>query len=89
MARDDRDSSPPAGAFEYPEEIEGGHILGVDTRGKPVYFDESDQVAFEAIEREDVYEAGETRGEGPIEKVIDEVADAVGWDDLFEDTDGN
>lgn len=92
MKPEDRSNDPPAGAFEYPEEVAGGHIVGVDTRGKPVYFDRNDRVAFEAVQREDVYEAGETRGEGPLEKIVDEIEDAVGWESLFaeddEDTDG-
>lgn len=85
MRPEDRDGSPPAGAFEFPEEVEGGHIVGVDTRGKPVYFDENDQVAFDAVERDEAYEAGETRGEGPLEKIVDDIEDAIGWDTLFSD----
>ncbi|MEE6210606.1 hypothetical protein U3A55_10615 [Salarchaeum sp. III] len=40
-------------------------------------------------ERDSSPPAGETRGQGPLEEIVDEIADAVGWDELFEDTDGN
>jgi len=81
---------PHKGAFEHSELVDDAELVGIDTQGKPVYYDPHGNVAFDAIQRGDSYEEGEQRGEGPLESIVEEIEDAVGWDRLVhgEDTEG-
>ncbi|MFC7166495.1 hypothetical protein [Halospeciosus flavus] len=67
---------------EYPDEIDGAPIVGIDAGGVPVYFDREKEEAFEAIGRENDYKRGELRGEGPLKNVIEDVEAVTGWDVL-------
>lgn len=81
------DNVPHKGALEHPDTIGDGELVGVDSQGKPVYYDPHDNVAFDGVERGDGYEAGDRRGEGPLESVVTAVEDAVGWESLVGDED--
>lgn len=79
----DRDEDPT-----FPEEHEGGDLIGVESRGSPIYYDEDAHSAFEARVDDGVrpgranerqLEEGATVGD-----LIDDVRDRSGWDWLSE-----
>lgn len=67
---------------DYPDEHEGGQLVGLDAHGAPVYFEPTDQRAFDLLHTEDTYERNEDRGSGPLEDVVEKIEETVGWDEL-------
>lgn len=76
--------APTEPLTEYPEEVEGARLVGVDSTGVPIYFDESERRAFEVVQRSDAFRPGEERGDGGLASVVDEVETITGWEALSE-----
>lgn len=76
-------SDPYRGQIDdYPSEHEDGRLVGVDTKGSPIYFEPTDQRAYDILRSGDTYERNEDRGSGPLESIIEEIEETVGWGDL-------
>lgn len=69
---------------DVPEEVENGRLVGVDGTGVPIYFDETSERAFEAIERNGEWVVGEQRTGGELADVVDDIATLTGWEGLSE-----
>lgn len=74
--------SPTERLTEYPDDFENGRLVGVNKSGLPVYFEPADQRAREVVETDGDLEPREPRWDGPIESIIDDIEDAIGWESL-------
>lgn len=76
-------SDPYGGSSkDYPDEHEGGQLVGLDAQGAPVYFEPTDQRAYDLLRTDDAYQRNEDRGSGPLEDIVEEIEERVGWDEL-------
>ena len=67
---------------EYPDEYEGSQLVGLDAHGAPVYFEPTDQRAYDLLRSDDEYQRNQDRGSGPLEDIIEDIEEAVGWGEL-------
>lgn len=64
---------------DVPEHVEGARLAGVDATGVPIYFDEANERAFEAIERDGEWVVGEERTRGALADIVDDIGALTGW----------
>ncbi|MCG1002726.1 MULTISPECIES: hypothetical protein [Halobacterium] len=64
---------------DVPERVEGTRLVGVDAAGVAIYFDEADERAVEAVERDGEWVVGDERTRGALEDVVDDIGTLTGW----------
>ncbi len=75
----------PTNAFDdIPGEVDGSRLVGVDSAGAPIYYDETAETAYVGSEGAEGWTTGEERGSGPISDVIARIEELTGWDALSE-----
>lgn len=67
---------------EYPDEYEGSQLVGLDSQGSPIYFQPTDERAFDLLRTDNGYQQNEDRGSGPLEDIVEKIEESVGWDEL-------
>lgn len=67
----------------YPDEHDGGTLLGVDARGTPVYYDEDGRSMFEGTATDDGVVGRENErpvADGStVEELVDDTRNRIGW----------
>ncbi|MFB6071470.1 MAG: hypothetical protein ABEJ88_00720 [Halobacterium sp.] len=69
---------------DCPERVDDSRLVGVDATGVPIYYDETDERAFEALQSDGSWVLGEERTAGELADVVDDVARLTGWEGLAE-----
>lgn len=67
-----------------PDTVDGGELVGVDATGVPIYFDDADDRAFEALESGGEWVVGEERPTAELGDIVDEIEQLTGWAELSE-----
>lgn len=69
---------------EIPETVDNAKLVGIDATGVPIYFDETNERSFEALQSEGSWVVGEERTAAELANVISHVGQVTGWDALTE-----
>jgi hypothetical protein len=78
-ANSDAPSDPLA---SVPKTVDGGDLVGVNATGVPIYFDEEDDRAFEALQSGGEWAVGEERTNAELDDIVAEIARLTGWAEL-------
>ena len=76
--------TPTSAIDDHPEEVDDSRLIGVDATGAPIYFDETDETAYDGYEEDDGWTVGEERESGPISDVVSRIEELTGWHALSE-----
>ncbi|WP_336037032.1 hypothetical protein [Halobacterium yunchengense] len=76
--------APTGPLDDLPGSVDGASLLGVDGTGAPIYFDEADDRAFEALQRDGEWVVGEERASAPLADAVAEIGELTGWEALSE-----
>lgn len=74
--------TPTEALSDFPEKVDEARLVGVDATGVPIYFDETDERAFEALRSEGSWVVGEERAVAELANVVSHVDQVTGWDAL-------
>jgi hypothetical protein len=76
--------TPTSTVDDYPGQVGGTRLVGIDSAGAPIYFDENEDVAYDGYEGDDGWAVGEERESGKLAEVVSSIGDLTGWDALSE-----
>lgn len=74
--------TPTEALAEFPEQVDDARLVGVDATGVPIYFDETNERAFEALRSEGSWVVGEERTAAELANVVSHIDQVTGWDAL-------
>jgi hypothetical protein len=69
---------------DVPETVDDGELVGVAATGVPIYYDDDDDRAFEALQSGGEWAVGEERTNADLDDIVAEISRLTGWDDLSE-----